>query len=268
MTAALTDTHCHLYFKDFTEDLTEVLNRAWDQGVQRILVPGIDLDTSRQAVALADSHPDIFAAVGVHPNDALTWDQSTAGHLRELAAHPKTLAIGEIGLDFYRDRAPKARQVEIFETQLSIAAEYDLPVAIHCREAIEVTWSILEAWQKQLADANSPLAQHPGVMHSFDETYLWAEKAVNSNFSIGISGPVTFRKATEKHELVQHIPLTSLLIETDAPFLTPNPFRGRRNEPAYTTYIAEKIADLKHIDVKEVREQTYANAATLFGWPT
>ena len=267
MTAALTDTHCHLYFQDFNDDLAEVLNRAWDQGVQRILVPGIDLDTSRQAVALADSHPNVFAAVGVHPNDSLTWDNNCTNQLRDLAAHPKTLAIGEIGLDFYRDRAPIARQVEIFEAQLAIAAECDLPVAIHCRQAIEVTWPILEAWQKQLVAAGSPLAQHPGVMHSFDESFLWAEKAIRSNFSIGISGPVTFRKATEKHELVQHIPLTSLLIETDAPFLTPHPFRGRRNEPAYTTYIAETIADLKNIDVEEVIKQTYANAATLFGWP-
>ena len=129
MTSALTDTHCHLYFRDFNEDLTEVLNRAWDQGVQRILVPGIDLDTSRQAVALADSHPNLFAAIGIHPNDALTWEKNTADQLRELATHPKTLAIGEIGLDYYRDRAPKSNQMKVFEAQLAIAADCNLPVA-------------------------------------------------------------------------------------------------------------------------------------------
>ncbi len=266
MIAALTDTHCHLYFRDFNGDLEEVLNRAWDQGVQRILVPGIDLDTSRLAVALADSHPNIFAAVGVHPNNSLTWDGSTADQLRELAAHPKTLAIGEIGLDFYRDHAPRAHQIEVFETQLALAADCELPVVIHNRQAIENTWPILEVWQKQLFKTGSPLARCPGVMHSFDETYLWAEKAINSNFFIGISGPVTFRKAVEKHEVVQRIPLTSLLIETDAPFLTPHPFRGRRNEPAYTSHITEKIAELKNISVDEVKQQTYTNAAALFGW--
>jgi TatD DNase family protein len=266
MTSALTDTHCHLYFRDFNEDLTEVLNRAWDQGVQRILVPGIDLDTSRQAIALADSHPNVFAAVGVHPNDSLTWDDTTAHQLRDLAAHPKTLAIGEIGLDYYRDRAPKSNQMKVFEAQLAIAAECNLPVAIHCRQAIEEAWPILDSWQKQLVENNSPLAQHPGVMHSFDESFLWAEKAIKSNFYIGISGPVTFRKAIEKHELVQRIPLTSLLIETDAPFLTPHPFRGQRNEPAYTTYIAQKIADLRNMQADAVMEQTSKNAATLFGW--
>jgi TatD DNase family protein len=266
MTAALTDTHCHLYFRDYNEDLEEVLNRAWDLGVQRILVPGIDLDTSRQAVALADSYPNLYAAVGVHPNDSLTWDKSTTEQLRELAAHPKTLAIGEIGLDFYRDRAPKTHQVEVFEAQLALAAECQLPVVIHNRQAIENTWPILETWQKQLVEANSPLALRPGVLHSFDESFLWAEKAIKNNFYIGISGPVTFRKAAEKHELVQLTPLNWLLIETDAPFLTPHPFRGRRNEPGYTLYIAEKIAGLKNITVDETLQQTFANATTLFGW--
>ncbi|MDX9863581.1 MAG: TatD family hydrolase [Anaerolineaceae bacterium] len=267
MTAALTDTHCHLYFRDFNEDLAEVLNRAWDQGVQRILIPGIDLATSRQAVALAENHPNLYAAVGIHPNDSLAWDDTTADQLRELAAHPKTLAIGEIGLDFYRDRAPKTHQIEVFKAQLALAAECSLPVVIHNRQAIAAVWPILQAWQEQLAAAGSPLAARPGVLHSFDESFRWAEKAISSNFYIGISGPVTFRKATEKHELVQHIPLTSLLIETDAPFLTPHPFRGRRNEPAYTSYIAEKIATLKNIAINEVQQQTYENAAALFGWP-
>jgi TatD DNase family protein len=267
MTAALTDTHCHLYFPDFNDDLEEVLNRAWDEGVQRILIPGIDLDTSRQAVALAESHPNIFAAVGVHPNDSLAWDDATEDKLRYLAAHPKTLAIGEIGLDFYRDRAPKNHQIDVFLAQLGLAAECGLPVVIHNRQAIEDTWPILETWQEQLTKTGSPLANRPGVLHSFDESFLWAEKAIERNFYIGISGPVTIRKATMKHELVKFCPLSKLLIETDAPFLTPHPFRGRRNEPAYTAYIAEKIAGLKSTSVDEVMEQTYANAAALFGWP-
>ena len=266
MTTALTDTHCHLYFQDYSDDLDEVLIRAWDEGVKRILVPGIDLDTSRQAVALAEKYANLYAAVGVHPNDALSWEEDTEEELRELAAHPKTLAIGEIGLDFYRDRAPKTFQIAIFRLQLALAAECELPVVVHNRLAIEETWPLLEAWQEQLIQTGSPLASRPGVLHSFDESFLWGDKAVEKSFFLGISGPVTIRKATVKHELVKLTPLNKLLIETDAPFLTPHPFRGRRNEPAFTAYIAEKMAALKNISVDEVKEQTYENAATLFGW--
>lgn len=267
MTAALTDTHCHLYFQDYSDDLDEVLDRACDQGVKRILIPGIDLETSRQAVELAEKHPRLFAAVGVHPNDALSWKDNTEDELRKLAAHPKVLAIGEIGLDFYRDRTPKTWQITVFRLQLALAAEVGLPVVIHSRQAIEELWPFLQIWQEQLAESNSPLSHRPGVLHSFDENFVWARKAIDKNFFIGISGPVTLRKAVVKHELVRHTPLTSLLIETDSPFLTPHPFRGRRNEPAHTTYIADRIADLKQTNRQTVLEQTYANAVSLFSWP-
>lgn len=268
MISGLTDTHCHLYFQDFTKDLDQVLSRAWEQGVKHILIPGIDLDSSRQAVAMAEDHPNLFAAVGVHPNSSLTWDNGTADELRKLALHPKTVAVGEIGLDYYRDRAPKEHQIQIFKAQLALAKECNKPVVIHNRQAIEDTWEILEAWQADLVHKNSPLAVRPGVLHSFDESFIWAEKAVDKHFYLGISGPVTFRKAIVKHEMVKQAPLKNLLIETDAPFLAPHPYRGRRNEPAYTTYIAEKIAELKNTTVENVLAQTFTNAAALFCWPS
>jgi TatD DNase family protein len=266
MNSGLTDTHCHLYFQVFREDLEQVLARAWDQGVERILIPGIDLDSSRQAVVLAEQHPNLFAAVGIHPNDALTWGEWTLTSLRELASHPKTVAIGEIGLDYYRDRAPKETQIQIFRTQLALAKECGKPVVIHDRQAIHDVWPILEAWQADLAVCGSPLAYRPGVLHSFDEPLSWARKVVEKWFFLGITGPVTFKKAIDKQELAAGIPLEHLLLETDAPFLTPHPHRGRRNEPAYTAFIADKIAALKEIPVESVRSATNRNAAKLFAW--
>ena len=266
MNSGLTDTHCHLYFRDFAEDLNEVLSRAWDEGVERILIPGIDLDTSRQAVDLTEKHPNLFAAVGVHPNDALTWNASTASALRDLTAHPKTVAIGEIGLDYYRDHAPKDVQTSVFLAQLDLAREVEKPVVVHNRNAIHDLWTILESWQAGLATANHPLALCPGVLHSFDESLFWGKKAAIAHFYLGISGPVTFPKAIEKHELVTGLELEDLLIETDAPFLTPIPYRGRRNEPSYTRHIAVKIAELKQLPVNLVVTQTASNAVRLFGW--
>lgn len=263
----LTDTHCHLYFKDFHQDLDQVLDRAWEEGVERILVPGIDLESSRQATALAEKYPQLYAAVGIHPNEATTWNESTLSALSDLAAHPKTVAIGEIGLDFYRDRTPKELQIEVFKQQLALAKEQHKPVIIHTRQSLAAVWPILSAWQSELEKSASALAQQPGVLHSFDESVSWAQQVIESHFRVGIGGPVTFRNATDKHELATRIDLSHLLLETDAPFLTPHPYRGRRNEPAYTAYVAAKVAELKNLPVAAVRHQTTKNAATLFNWP-
>lgn len=266
MIPGLTDTHCHLYFRDFTKDLDEVLGRAWDEGVERILIPGIDLDSSRQAVALTEIHPNLYAAVGVHPNDAHTWNEDTASALRELAAHPRTVAIGEIGLDYYRDRTSKEIQTRVFLAQLDLARDVEKPIVVHNRNAIHDLLPLLENWQADLAATNHPLALRPGVLHSFDEPLAWGKKAAEIHFCLGVSGPVTFPQAIEKHELVAGMDMKDLLIETDAPFLTPIPYRGKRNEPAYTHHIATKIALLKDQSVDDVCSQTASNAARLFGW--
>jgi TatD DNase family protein len=263
---AFVDTHCHLNFNLFEPDLDQVLERAWEHGIQSILMPGIDVESSRQVVALAERHPNLFAAVGVHPNDARSWNEQTERELRELAQHPRVLAIGEIGLDYYRDRAPAGLQRQVLETQISLAAELGKPVVLHSRDSIHDLWPILSQWQMSLAQAKSALARRPGVFHSYDGDLDTASKIIAQGFFIGISGPVTFRNATLRQGLVAALPLENLLLETDAPFLTPHPLRGKRNEPSYIPLIAEKIAELHAQPLPVVAEITTRNANRLLGW--
>lgn len=262
----LTDTHCHLYFNLYQEDLEAVLERAWKTGIGRILIPGIDLDTSRQAAALSERHPNLFAAVGVHPNDCAGWNVEMLAELKKLAAHEKVLAIGEIGLDYYREHTTPELQQQALRDQLELAEELSLPVVIHNRESWDDLWSILAPWQENLAAKQSPLANRPGVLHSFDGTIEQASKAIRHHFLIGVTGPVTFKNAPDRQRLVSELPLDSLLIETDSPYLTPQPFRGRRNEPAYVVFINEKIAELHQQPPDALAEITYQNAARLFRW--
>ena len=263
----LTDTHCHLNLNPFQEHLDQTLERAWKRGIGRILIPGIDVETSRTAVALAERHEHLYAAVGVHPGDASTWQEDTLAILRELAQHPKVAAIGEIGLDYYRDRSPRPIQHQVFEAQLALAAELALPVVIHNRDSIDDLWKTLSEWQAALASNGSALAGRPGVLHSYDGPLQMAQQAATQGFFIGISGPVTYKNAHERQEMVSALPLKHLLIETDAPFLTPHPYRGHwPNEPAYVVYVAEKIAELHNQPQETVTQTTWDNAAQLFNW--
>jgi TatD DNase family protein len=262
----LVDTHCHLNLDTFQDDLPEVLERAWENGIKRILIPGIDIETSRMAVALAESHPNLYAAVGVHPNDAGTWDDDTIGILRELADHSKVVAVGEIGLDYYRDYAPHPLQQQILRQQLDLASEMDLPVVLHNRSSLPDLWAILREWQHALERHRSPLAARPGVFHSYDGDLGTAQLAVQQHFYIGISGPVTFRNAPDRQQVVTGLPGECMLLETDAPFLAPHPHRGQRNEPAYVRHIAEKVAELHQLSLSNLSRLTTANADQLFAW--
>lgn len=262
----LTDTHCHLNLEHYRDDLEDVLNRAWDAGVDRILIPGTNLESSRTAVQLADAHPNLFAAVGVHPNEATSWDAQTGQQLAELAGHPKVVAIGEIGLDYYRQYAPHDLQNEIFRKQLDLATKTNLPVIIHSRESLSDLWPILSSWQSNLVQGGSSLAEKPGVLHSYDGDLETARKAVESRFFIGVTGPVTFQNARVRQEIVRNLPLEALLTETDSPYLTPHPFRGRRNEPEFVLFVAEKLADLHHLPLEGVADITSKNADGLFSW--
>lgn len=262
----LTDTHCHLNLTIFRTDLPEILERARKQGIERILIPGIDLETSQLALELCEHYPNLYAAVGVHPSSATAWEKDTLTILRELCQHPKAIAIGEIGLDYYRDRAPRALQKEILRQQLTLAAEQKKPVVIHNRESFTDLWDELSDWQSELEKNGSPLAQHPGVFHSFDGTLEEALRAAGKGFFIGVSGPVTFRNAEQRHYLVSQLPLDFILLETDAPYLTPHPFRGQRNEPAYVALVAEKVAQLHSTTTIEVVQNTWRNANMLFQW--
>lgn len=262
----LTDTHCHLDFNSFDQDRDQVISRAQNDGLTRLLNPGITVESSRAAIDLAEKYSEVYAAVGVHPNDGLSWDKDSKAILRDLASQPKVVAIGEIGLDYYRDRTRHDLQIWIFQEQLNLAAELNLPVVVHCRQAMEDVKAILSEWQNGLVRSQSPLAGHPGVLHSFSGDEKDAEQFRKINFLVGITGPVTFQNAIELQDLVIRLPLTDLLIETDAPFLTPHPFRGKRNEPARVKLVAEKIAELQQEAYNTVAEITASNAAQLFGW--
>jgi TatD DNase family protein len=265
--APLVDTHCHLDFDSFDSDREEVLSRARETEVRWVLNPGIDLPTSRAAIRLAKTYPEeIRAAVGIHPNDGGTWTPGTLAELRDLASQPEVLAIGEIGLDFYRDRVPEGKQVEILEAQLELAAELGLPVIIHSRKAIQALLPILTNWQAKLSGKGLPLANRPGVLHSFEGTLEEGQQAVTLNFFIGVSGPITFTNARERKSVIGSLPLSHLVLETDAPFLTPHPHRGQRNEPAFVRLIAMKISELFNQPLAEIIETTSKNAAQLFAW--
>ena len=263
----LIDTHCHLYFDSYDGDRQAVLTRAGAADVERILAPGIDLASSRAAVDLAEAHPRVYAALGVHPNSALTWEPGTLDALRDLLEDDKVVAVGEMGLDYYRDRAPKSIQRRVFRDQLALAGEARLPVVLHVRNAspedracIDDLLAILEEMRSDL------LEEYPGVVHSFSGNLDEALKLIELGFFIGITGPVTYPNADGLRHVVANVPLEHLLIETDGPFLSPQPRRGQRNEPAYVAYVAEKIAETRRLSPKLVAEETTKNAKRLFGF--
>ena len=269
----LVDTHCHLNFNTFDEDRDLVVQRAVKSGVDRILNPGIDIKTSQQAIELANRFPNVYAAIGIHPNELKSWNESSIEQLRQMANNPKVVAIGEIGLDYYRNKSSKELQTIAFKSQLELAAELDLPIIIHSRNVSQIDQramknllSILSDWVKSLKSKNLRIQTRPGVLHSFSSDIEYAESAAQLNFLIGITGPVTFKNAVELREVVSIIRLDSLLIETDSPFLTPHPFRGKRNEPANVRFIAEEISNIKKLPFEQVVQKTGKNAKRLFNW--
>jgi TatD DNase family protein len=254
----LIDTHCHLDLDRFDTDRDEVILRAQEAGVKGMIVPAIDLQNCAKVLALSDKYPGVFAAVGVHPNSSAEWEDSWLDQVKQFAGNPKVVAIGEIGIDYYWDDAPKNIQHKAFSSQLALAADLGLPVIIHNREAGDDVIRLL---------ANSPLAgrERPGVLHSFSADWHIAEAALDMGFYIGITGPVTFKKADDLREVVTNLPLNRILVETDSPYLAPQPRRGKRNEPAYVAYVAEQIASLQGLSSQEIAKITTANARRLFG---
>lgn len=254
----LVDTHCHLDFERFDEDRDQIVNRAIESGVRQIIVPALDLANCPSVIQLTKTFPSVFAAVGVHPNSAANWQEQWIDSIREYAANRKVVAIGEIGLDYYWDKTPKSTQHQALETQLDLAADLGLPVIIHNRESSADLIHVLSGSMIRSSDK-------PGVLHSFSGTWHTAKAALDMGFYLGFTGPVTFKKADDLREIAAKVPLDRILVETDAPFLAPEPRRGRRNEPAYVTYIAAKIAALHHLDNEDFARQTTANAFRLFG---
>ena len=251
----LIDTHAHLYFNQFDEDRKQVIERAHDAGVTKIINIGIDIETSRQCIELAEQNDGLFAAVGIHPNDSTKLDDEALAELKKWAKHPKVVAIGEIGLDFYRDWAPVQTQESALRKQIDLAKEVGLPIVIHNREAGR---EILDILKSEGVDGLS------GVFHCFSENQKIAEEILDLGFHISFTGNLTFKKS-ELPAVAEQVPLERLLLETDCPFLSPEPRRGRRNEPAHVIHIAQKLAEIKTTTRADLEKRTTANAESLFG---
>ena len=255
------DTHCHLNFEQYAADREQVIQRAAEADVTRIINPGVDVESSKAGIALSEQYPGLYAAVGVHPNSTANFADADLVSIRTLAAESKVVAIGEIGLDYYWDKSPKEKQRSAFEAQLTLAAKLNLPVIIHNREASEDVISILEAWVKSLP---STLKERPGVLHSFSAPPAVAEHALRIGFYLGFTGPITFKKAEETRVVARSTPQDRILVETDGPFLTPIPHRGKRNEPAYIPFIVDRLASLKQLTTEQMADITTDNAVRLF----
>lgn len=258
----LIDTHAHLDLAQFDVDRAAVLARARAAGVAGVVTVGIDLASSRRAVALAAENPGIRASVGVHPHDASTLTGETLAALRALSEKPEVVALGEIGLDYYRDRSPRDVQRRAFQAQLAWAAKLGKPVIIHDRDAHDDVLHILSAWAADLS--GKALDGRLGVLHTFSGDLSMAERAMDLGFYLGFSGPVTYHNARELARIVQAVPLERMVVETDCPFLAPHPHRGKRNEPSYVRLVAQRVAELKGMSLDEVSATTTANARWLF----
>lgn len=260
----LVDSHCHIQDSQFESDRDEVLDRARQAGVSAFVVIGTDLESSRRAVDLADSHSDVYAAVGVHPHDAKDLDDRTLGALERLADSPKVVAIGEIGLDYYRKLSPPEAQIDAFHRQLDLARRLSLPVVIHSREADGETYDVLASYEER-ALPDWPKDRPLGVMHCFAGDLMLALRYIQIGFMISIPGTCTYPKADRVGAVAGGIPLRWMAVETDAPYLPPQPHRGRRNEPAYLPDTVARIAELRGDSVQTVAERTAVATAWLFG---
>lgn len=256
----LVDTHCHLDLAQFEADREAVLARALAAGVQRILIPGINVAGCERMLQLAAQHPALRVAVGVHPNDTADFSTENITKLRALCTHVQVDAIGEIGIDLYWKTVPLAKQEQAFQAQLALAAELHLPVIIHDRDA--------HAEVLRMLQAQPPPAG--GVLHAFSGDWAMAEAALALGFYLGVDGPLTYKKNDALRAIFAAAPLDRILLETDAPYLTPDapPLarRGKRNEPAFVRYVAAKLAEVRGMPLENLIAATTANAARLFRW--
>lgn len=251
------DTHAHLQWPDFDKDREQAIERAFTAGIRAIVSIGYDINASREAVRIAENHDGIYAAVGVHPHNAKTLDPQAVGSIRKLAEDPKVVAIGEIGLDYYRDLSPRTQQKEAFRRQMDLAMELEMPVIIHDREAHSDVLQILRMYRNNVT----------GVMHCFSGSLEMAGEAIDLGYLISLAGPVTFPNARKLHQLVQQLPEESVVLETDCPWLAPQSKWGKRNEPAFILETAGKVAELKGIPFDELVEATSRNAKRAFTIP-
>ena len=259
----LFDTHTHIQSSKFDGDRDAVLARAREAGLAGQLVLGWDVASSEQAIALAEAQTGVLAASGCHPHDARDMDEQSWGRLTELARDPRVAVIGEIGLDFYRNLSPKETQLQVFSRQLDLAAEVAKPVAIHCREAEEALFPLVEAWSRRL-DGRLADGRPLGMMHYFSGDIDLAERYVELGFAISIHTSVTYPNAQRLQEVARRLDLSTLVVETDSPYGPPQSHRGKRNEPAYVAEAVAKVAELRGEPAQQVAEATTENAERLF----
>ena len=247
------DTHVHLNSEQLNENIELYIQNALNQKVQYMVCVGYDLASSQKAVKIASQYDFIYAAVGIGPNDCANTTQADLEIIEQLLTHEKVVALGEVGLDYYWDEVSSHKQKEIFKKQIELAKKYHKPLIIHARDAMNDTYEMLKA------------GQHYGIMHCYSGSYEMAKRFIDIGFYISLAGPVTFKNAKVPKEVAKNIDINKLLIETDCPYLTPHPYRGKLNEPANVVYIAKEIAFQKDMSVEEVARITTFNAKNVFG---
>ena len=249
----LIDSHAHLEMEQFDNDRKEVIERACPAGVEHIRTVGTNPAFGEKAISIAKQYKNIFVSLGIHPHEAATADDKSLAQMADFARQPEVVAYGEIGLDFFRNLSPREKQIEVFSRQLEIARDLSLPVVIHDRDAHEQVLQLVRSSGVQR-----------GVFHCFSGDYALAQKCLDLGFYLSIPGTVTFDKAVKISDVVKKVPLEFLLLETDCPFLTPVPYRGRRNEPSFIIHMAKKVAQIKSLRWEDVADTTTRNALNLF----
>ncbi len=250
------DTHAHLFYPNFENDVDEVINRAKDEGIDYIVVPATDIKTAHQAIELCNKYDFIYGAVGVHPHDTKDWNSSLLDEIKSLANHKKIVAIGEIGLDYYYDFSPKEKQIEAFKSQIELAIELNLPIIVHNRESDADMLKIIQEY------CGSGLKAQ---FHCFNASLEDANEYIKMGHFISFTGNITFKKADELRNILSKISLEHIMLETDSPFMTPVPHRGKRNEPSYVKLIAEKIAEVHNLSIEDIARFTSYNVFRMFG---
>jgi len=264
MRPTIIDTHAHLDMSPFDKDRAEMIARAQDSGVRTIITVGIDLESSQKAIALAEDYPGVVVAVGIHPHDTTGVSEADITNLAELTKHSKVVAIGETGLDFYRDRSPRETQLQVLKWHLELASKLNLPVIIHCRQAEKDMLPLLRDWA---SDAKHSAASSPGVIHCFSGDVETARQYLDMGFFIALGGYVSYPSSRHMDNVIRFIPADRLLVETDCPFLPPQAHRGKRNEPAYLTLTVKTIAEFRQVSPETIALETTHNACNLFRLP-
>lgn len=245
------DTHAHLNTKDFYNKIEEVLKEASLLDVKKVIVIGMDQKSNKKAIELAEKYENIYATVGIHPSYVDDEDYNT---IEPYLTHPKVVAVGEIGLDLYWRKDNLDRQKLFLDKQIQLAIKYQLPIVVHTRESFKESYEIISQYKNQVT----------GVFHCLTSSLEDMEKALDIGFYVGIGGVITFPKAVNVHDIAKALPLDKMLVETDSPYLAPIPYRGKKNQPAYTKYVVDKIAELRNMDVETIKNETTKNAVKLF----